>query len=355
MAAVGPALRRDDGAETGRVLRRHGRVAVLLLLLSAFPSAWAVGQQNDLMPVWRQVFARPAARPPSPANHPATDAKVALGRDLFHDTRLSGDRTRSCATCHDPARSLTDGRVRGAGLDGRDLQRNTPALWNLAWGKSFYWDGRATSIEAQAAFPILHPNEMAGRWPEIIGRLKADAALDVRFHQAFTERPAIQPVTILTALADYERTLVSPVTRFDRWIAGDEAALTGAEIVGFRLFTGKAGCVGCHVGWRFTDDRFHDIGLQSDDPGRGVVPGGIAGLRAFKTPGLREISRTAPYMHDGSKATLDAVLDHYAGGFVTRPGLSTNMVRGLTLDAVERSALLTFLATLSSDAPPKPD
>lgn len=323
--------------------------------MSTYEPLPARAEAPDLMAVWRTFFARPTVPRPSPADNPTTDTKVALGRELFRDQRLSGHGTRSCATCHDPKQSFTDGRQRGAGLDGGNLLRNTPALWNLAWGKTFYWDGRAASIEAQAAVPIEHQREMAGRWPEIVSRLKADVGLDVRFHQAFTERPAIQPVTILKALAAYERTLVSPETRFDRWIAGEHDALTEAEIAGFRLFTGKAGCVGCHVGWRFTDDRFHDIGLRSDDPGRGAVAGGVPGLKAFKTPGLREIRWTAPFMHDGSKATLDDVLDHYAGAFDNRPGLSTNMVRGLTLTADERAALLAFLGTLSSATPPKTD
>lgn len=326
------------------------RAALLFLLLVASPHP-VVAQAPDLMPVWRQLFARPAGPPPAPADNPVTEAKVALGRELFFDTRLSGAGDRSCATCHQPDRAFTDGRTRGKAIGGGDLARNTPAIHDGAWAKSFYWDGRASTLEAQAEIPITHPREMAGAWSEIVRRLKADSALDVRFHQAFTERPAIQPATILKALAAFERTIVSPPTRFDRWIAGDERALTVEEIAGFRLFTGRAGCVGCHSGWRFTDDRFHDIGLASDDPGRGAIPGGVPGLKAFKTPSLREASWTAPYMHDGSKPTFDAVLDHYAGGFVTRPGLSTNLVRGLTLDGAERGRLLQFLATLSSPAP----
>ena len=322
-----------------------------LLLLSLLPRP-VLAEAPDLMPVWRQLFARPSGAPPGSPDTPTSSARVALGRELFADTRLSGTGDRSCATCHDPKRAFADGRVHGAAIGGGDLRRNTPALWDVGWNTSFYWDGRARSLEAQAAIPITHPDEMAGDWSAIVLRLKADVALDVRFHQAFSERPAIQPATILAALAAYERTLASPVSRFDRWIAGDAAALNEQEIAGFRLFTGKAGCVGCHSGWRFTDGRFHDIGLPSDDPGRGAVSGGVPGLKAFKTPSLREIRWSAPYMHDGSKATLDDVLDHYASGFVTRPGLSTNVVRGLTFTSGERAALLSFLHALSSPTLP---
>ena len=127
------------------------------------------------------------------------------------------------------------------------------------------------------------------------------------------------------------------------------------EVRGFRLFTGKAGCVLCHVGWRFTDDRFHDIGLASRDGGRGAVPGGTPGLMAFKTPSLRELAHTAPYMHDGSLPTLEAVVAHYAGGFVARPSLSTNLVRDLRLSPAERGDLVAFLRTLSSGQNKGPD
>ena len=130
----------------------------------------------------------------------------------------------------------------------------------------------------------------------------------------------------------------------DRW---RRAALSAAEVRGFRLFTGKGGCVLCHVGWRFTDDRFHDIGLPGGDAGRGAVPGGTPGLQAFKTPSLRDVAHTAPYMHDGSLPTLTAVLRHYTGGFVARPALAPSMNRELRPDAREKSDLIAFLRTLS--------
>jgi cytochrome c peroxidase len=148
------------------------------------------------------------------------------------------------------------------------------------------------------------------------------------------------------------RSLVSPPTRFEAWIGGEAEALRPAEVRGFGLFVGKAGCVLCHVGWRFTDDRFHDIGLPGRDGGRGAVPGGTPGLREFKTPGLRELAHTAPYMHDGSLATLEAVVRHYTGGFVARPSLATHINRKLRLSAQEKADLIAFLRTLSSESGP---
>jgi len=324
--------------------------ALILLAVAALggsPAAQvAAGADDALMPVWRQLFARPASAGELAAG-PTDNARDALGRRLFGDPRLSGPGTRSCASCHQPDRAFTDGRVTAEGLQGRPLKRNTPTLWNLAAGKTFYWDGRAPTLEAQARVPLEAHDEMAADWAVVIGRLAADAGIAAAFRAAFPDRPAISDTSIIEAIAGFERTLVSPPTRFDAWIAGRADALDARAQRGFRLFTGKAGCVQCHVGWRLTDDRFHDIGLGSDDPGRGATAGGVPGLMAFKTPTLREIGRTAPYMHDGSLATLDAVLDHYAGGFVRRPGLSANLRRDLTLDAGERADLLAFLATLT--------
>lgn len=317
-----------------------------LLLASLAPSLEAQG--SDVEALWRERFKRPAPPPPSPPDNPLTPGKVALGAKLFVDARLSGNGTRSCAGCHRSEREFTDGRRHAQALSGARLRRNTPSLWNLAWGKHFLWDGRAPSLEAQVQMPIEEAQEMAGDWPTILRRLGADADLAARFRAAFPEEPTVSQATVLKALASYVRSLVSPPTRFDAWIDGDTQALRSAEVAGFRLFIGKAGCVLCHVGWRFTDDRFHDIGLAGSDGGRGAVPGGTPGLMAFKTPSLREVAQTAPYMHDGSLATLEAVIRHYTGGFVRRPSLATNLNRDLRLSARERSDLIAFLRTLSS-------
>jgi cytochrome c peroxidase len=281
-----------------------------------------------------------------------TPDRVALGGKLFADPRLSGSGGRSCASCHRSDRAFTDGRQRAQGLSGAPLPRNTPSLWNLAWSKHYFWDGRAPSLEAQVRGPIEAADEMGGDWPTILGRLEADADLAGHFRVAFAGETPISQDTVVKALAAYLRSLVSPVTRFDAWIAGEAGALREAELRGFHLFTGKAGCLLCHAGWRFTDDRFHDIGLKGNDPGRGAVPGGTPGLRAFKTPSLRELAHTAPYMHDGALPNLSAVVAHYAGAFVRRPGLAPSMNPTLRLSPHERADLVAFLRTLSSEAAP---
>ena len=175
-----------------------------------------------------------------------------------------------------------------------------------------------------------------------------------RFAAAFPDDPRVTEDHIRAALASFERTLVSPKTRFDRWLEGDAAALDAEERSGFGLFVGKAGCVACHKGWRFTDEAFHDIGLAGADRGRGEELKLAAADHAFKTPSLRERVWTAPYMHDGSLASLEAVVAHYAEGVVRRPTLSADLKPRLDLSPEERGQLVAFLATLSSDDPPRP-
>ena len=320
------------------------------LLVGAVPAATT---DASAMRAWRQAFARPT-NIPTPADNPSTPQKVALGRVLFEDARLSGDGTLSCVSCHDPLLSFTDGVERRPGHDGEPLPRHTPSLWNLAWGLTFFWDGRAPSLEAQASGPIENVREMGGDLAKAAAQFRADPDMVKRFAAAFPGDRQVSAANIRAALASFERTLVSPETRFDRWVAGDDGAIDADEMAGFRLFVGKAGCVNCHKGWRFTDEAFHDIGLPSADRGRGETLNLAAADHAFKTPSLRERAWAAPYMHDGSLQTLDAVVDHYAGAVVPRPTLSADLPARLDLSPQERAQLVAFLNTLSSDDPPRP-
>ena len=292
--------------------------------------------------IWRSIFARPAA-----VGTPALEAqRVALGAALFSDTRLSRDGDRSCASCHQPDKGYSDGLAKARGRDGASLKRNTPHLYNLAAATSFYWDGREPTLESQARVPLHAANELAAEPSQLLARLSADLDLRRQFAAAFPNETEMSESALLSVLAAYEKSLVSPETAFDAWVAGDEDALSEQEKRGFRIFVGKGGCVSCHGGWRMTDDGFHDIGLETNDPGRSAVPGGAAGIPAFKTPGLRQVARTAPYMHNGSLATLEDVVAHYAGKHLSRPSLAPSLVRDLKLDADERAALVAFLKTL---------
>ena len=316
----------------------------------------AIGAQppkpSDLAAL-RAAYRRPAAIP-FPADDPFSDAKRALGDTLFHDKGLSVDGSTACATCHIQAQGFSDGRERGKGVSGQRLGRHTPSLWNLAWTHLLFWDGRAQNLEQQVFGPLESPDEMAQPKDPLIARLAADPKYQAAFSKAFPENPKVSADNLGKAIATYERTLVSPPTRFDRWVEGDENALTAQEVDGFKLFTGKAGCANCHTGYAFTDGNFYDIGLPDADRGRGAVLHLAAADHAFKTPGLRELKRSAPYMHDGSLATLDDVLAHYEHGITERKTVAPDLVRPLTLTAEERAALLAFLGTLSSEQDPQP-
>jgi cytochrome c peroxidase len=313
--------------------------------------AAAFDTEPDLA-VLKAKFRRPDAIP-FPASNPYSAEKRALGERLFHDKRLSADGSIACATCHDRAKGFSDGRVTAIGVPGRPLARHTPTLWNLAWTGPSFWDGRARSLEEQVAGPIIAPDEMAQPIEKLVARLAADRDYARAFAKAFPDDPDISEANLKKAIATYERTLVSPPTRFDRWAAGEGDALSSREVEGFRLFVGKAGCANCHAGWAFTDYAFYDIGLPSEDRGRGAVLRLEQAEYAFKTPSLREVGRRAPYMHDGSLTTLADVVRHYADGIVDRPTLPPDLRRG-KLDEAEQTALLAFLDTLTLKGDPLP-
>ncbi|MCW5773811.1 MAG: c-type cytochrome, partial [Rhodospirillaceae bacterium] len=335
---------------------RRGATGVVLAaaLLGAF-TGWLLraeaprAERSDA--ALKASFRRPQAVP-FPADNPYSEAKAALGRRLFFDPRLSGGGTLSCAGCHDPAKNWSDGRKTGRGERGQVLKRRTPSLWNLAWGEKLFWDGRADSLEHQATMPIDNPDEMDRRPDELAAWLRTVPEYRAAFAAAFPDAGPITKEMLAKALATYERTLVSPPAPFDRWIEGDEAAISDSAKRGFRLFAGKANCAACHKGWAFTDSAFHDIGLPGDDRGRGPVLGLPAADHAFKTPSLRDVAKRGPYMHDGSLTTLAAVIAHYET-FAPRTTLSADLKR-IALDAGERADLVAFLETLSSPGPVDP-
>jgi len=351
-------------------MRRRARdgllAGMLTALLAASLAALAAGSDPASGPdlgdaALRAAYRRPAALPEAPPDNPMNAAKAELGRRLFFDPSLSASGTTSCASCHQPALGFSDGRARALGNEGQDLRRRTPTIWNLAWAPFLFWDGRAEGLEAQAAAPIEAHEEMGQPLGALADRLAADPTWRDAFARAFPQESSgeARPVTretLTRALAAWERTLVSPRTRFDAWVEGDDAALTPAERRGLALFHGPAGCAECHAGWAFTDHAFYDIGLPEGRPpdlGRGPVLGEARADRAFKTPTLREAMRRGPFMHDGSLPTIESVLDHYAGGVVARPTLAPELPRGLTLSPGQRADLTAFLATLTSapDAP----
>jgi cytochrome c peroxidase len=317
-----------------------------VLLLGLVLAQNAAAAETPTLQALKQKYHRPASIP-FPKDNPYTDAKAELGQALFFDPRLSGANTMSCANCHNPALGWKDGLGLGVGHDAKKLGRATPTILNLAWADLLMWDGRKDGHEDQATGPIESAGEMNQPVPELLVELAEIPGYRRMFRDAFG-RDEITKKTLSQAIATFERTLVSNKAPFDRWIDGDEKAISESAKRGFVAFNGKGDCASCHSGWRFTDDGFHDIGLKSEDIGRGAqVPGEPILQHAFKTPTLRNIDQRAPYMHDGSSANLRDVVVHYNTGFVQRPSLAPEMHR-LGLNEQEITDLVEFMHTLTS-------
>ncbi|MCB0405405.1 MAG: c-type cytochrome [Bdellovibrionales bacterium] len=292
-------------------------------------------------------FKRPL-RIPFPAQNPYTQEKYELGKKLFFDPLLSGSRMVSCSSCHNPGLNWTDGLGKGVGHAHQELDRKVPTLLNVAWGWNFFWDGRAEDLEAQALGPIQSHREMNLSLPELVSRLKENPGYRALFASAFP-RELLSAQLVGKALATFERTIVSGLAPFDKWVEGDADSISAAAKRGFILFTTKARCITCHSGWRFSNESFADIGLKSKDLGRGGVVVDEDLRFTFKVPTLRNIALRAPYMHDGSLRTLDDVLRHYnQGGAVKRP-TSVRFVQPLHLNKDEQQDLVAFLKTLTSE------
>jgi cytochrome c peroxidase len=306
---------------------------------------------------FRAIVGRPLAElvMPVPADNPLTDAKIALGRRLFFDARLSKDRSVSCANCHHPDRAFTDNRTLAIGVFDRVGKRHSPALINRGFGRAHFWDGRASTLEKQVLQPIEDPNEMDLPLEEAIRRLDADDSYRAAF-QAVFER-AISADDLSRALASYVRTIRSGDSPYDRFVAGNTDALSVEQQQGLQIFRTRGRCTFCHAEPLFTDERFWNTGIawraepgaetaSYQDEGRFATSGLERDRGSFKTPTLREIARTAPYMHDGSLATLEDVVEFYdRGGRPNRhqfPGIGP-----LRLSAEEKQALVRFLESLN--------
>ncbi len=313
--------------------------------------------------------------PPLPALQPPPAERVELGRMLFFDRRLSGDGTLSCAVCHNPGQAYGDGRALSTAYPTNKHWRHSQNLLNLGYLKSFFWDGRSTSLEQQAQEPIHTAFEMNLNLDFLVEKLREIPEYRERFRRAFGAD--VSPATIGQALADFQRTLVVADTPFDRYLAGDRSALDPAARRGLELFFGKTGCSRCHQGALLSDQQFHNLGVvdppelrddpqrratrhffqrqlgleRSDrDPGRYAVSRNLADLGAFRTSPLRQVAETAPYLHNGSLKTLDEVLDFYVRG--GGPGENKSpLLKPLTLTVGERNDLLAFLRSLTGTVP----
>lgn len=286
---------------------------------------------------------------PAPADNAITREKAALGRTLFFDARLSGDGTVSCATCHDPERAFTDGRAVSIGVGGQRGPRNVPTIVNRVYGRSFFWDGRAETLEMQTREPLLARHEMGATVDHVVQVVSGIPGYRTAFRSSFGRMPEFDDVA--RAIATYVRTVQSGDSSVDRYLAGDASALSSRERRGLQVFYGKGRCGRCHAGPSLSDELFHNTGVAYRDgrwldDGRYGVTGAERDRGAFRTPTLREVGRTAPYMHDGSLATLEAVVDFYDRGGRPYPALDS-AIRPLGLDDSERAALVAFLRALT--------
>lgn len=307
--------------------------------------------QGSEVVILKAAYKRPSSIP-FPEDNPFTEAKARLGQTLYFDPRLSRSNMQSCASCHNPSFAWGDGLPKGVGDHMKELRRRSPTILNAAWSEILMWDGRFESLEEQALGPIEAGVEMNMPLDDLIEKLSKIEGYAPLFAAAFDGDEEITADKIAMAIATYERTVISGEAPFDRWIKGRGDAISPSAQRGFQLFNGKARCAACHSGWRFTDDSFHDIGLPDDDPGRGAeLPGIVKMQHAFKTPGLRNIDQRAPFMHDGSLATLEEVVDHYEHGGRQRPSLSDEM-RPLKLTAQDKRDLVAFMKSLTSDDEP---
>lgn len=327
-----------------------------LLCVASWSLLMAADKPATSKSVAEDPWKAPAGLPPveCPEDNPMNADRVALGKQLFFDRRLSSDKTVSCADCHDPKKGYSNGEQFATGVGGQKGGRSAPTIVNSAYQQFQFWDGRAGTLEEQALGPIENPIEMNLPLADLVKRLKGITGYRERFQEVFGRE--INTKDIAMALASYERTILSGDAPYDRYQAGDKTALSESAARGLKLFFGKAHCSACHPGPNFTDNAFHNIGVGMDkkdpDVGRFAISklGGDRG--SFKTPTLREIARTAPYMHDGSQKTLEDVVDHYNKGGVANDQLDEEIYE-LHLTPQEKADLVQFLKEgLSSDSYP---
>ncbi len=288
---------------------------------------------------------------PMPSANLTYQAKIELGKQLYFDGRLSKNNAVSCAFCHTPGAGFADPRQTSIGVDGKVGGRQAPTVYNTAFNHLQFWDGRARSLEEQAIGPIQNPVEMAETHENVVKKLGKIKGYREQFRAVFGTEVNLQGIA--EAIAAYERTILSTNSAFDKYVLGDKTAMDEAAVRGMALFKGKARCILCHNGPNFTDGKFHNLGVpqvgpMKEDLGRYYVTRLEKDKGAFKTPTLRSITETAPYMHDGAFKTLEEVIDFLDKGGGPNPNLSP-LIKPLGLTAEEKADLLAFLKALTGE------
>lgn len=285
----------------------------------------------------------------------ASPALIQLGKQLFSETKLSGDGTISCASCHDSTKNFATSDPKAIGIGKQQGRRNSPSLMNRAFGNSMFWDGRVKTLEEQALLPIADPTEMGNTVEKALAALQADADYPKRFREAFGS-DGITRERLASALAAFQRTLLLGNSPVDAFVDGDTVKITESAKQGLWLFESKAGCWRCHSGKNYSDEKFHNTGVSWGatpiDLGRFEVTKNEEDRGRFKTPTLRGIAKTAPYMHDGSIKTLEEVVAFYSKGGNANPHLDSTL-KPLSLSEKEQGDLVAFLKALSVELPVK--
>jgi cytochrome c peroxidase len=286
------------------------------------------------------------AAAPVPPDNPQTQLKIQLGKQLYFDTRLSKDNTISCATCHDPALGWSDAGPTSKGINDQLGGRRAPPVSNAAYLPLQFWDGRAPSLEEQAKGPIANPIEMGNTHDVMIRTVDTIPGYVEEFKTVFGTS-TITLDQIAQAIAAYERTVVTTDSPFDRYVRGEDAALTALEKKGLQVFNGKGHCTACHWGGNFSDGRFHNLGVKppasgKPDVGRYEITKNPADMGAFKTPTVRDAAKRPPYLHDGSEKSLQDLVEFYDRGGDTRDNLDPLLVP-LGLSKQEKKALVAFM------------
>lgn len=320
-----------------------GKTALLLVGLICCLAKGSSADKSTVPPIG------PLGDVPVPADNPQTQGKIALGKQLFFDPRLSGSQWISCNTCHNAGLGFTDGLSKGIGHGMKELGRKTPTLYNVGYGTLQFWDGRAKDLEEQAVGPIQADKEMNMPMEILLPRIAKIPGYVTQFDKEFGNN-SVTKENLAKAIAAFERTLVSTDSRFDQYMKGKHSAMTASQIRGMTLYNGKARCIQCHNGTNFTDNAFHNIGIASakglQDEGRFKIVPVSANKGAFKTPTLRSVALVGPYMHNGSLATLADVVNFYDRGGDDRANLDP-LIQPLHLSAKEKADLLAFLSALT--------
>ncbi|WP_053475070.1 cytochrome-c peroxidase [Cytobacillus solani] len=344
-------------------MRRMGFGILLLFVLSilgacgANEDAAAPADKNAKEPAKENVIDQeledakakfePLGEIPVPADNPMTEEKIELGKTLYFDPRLSGNNVQSCMSCHAPGAGYGDGMAKFIGFEGFNGPRNSPTIINSGYYPTNFWDGRAGSLEEQALGPIQSEVEMNQNLDELVIELNGVPTYVERFNTVFNDK--ISADNIAKAIAAFERTIVIADTAFDRYLQGEEDAISVDAKEGMKLFAGKAGCISCHAGPLLSDYNYHNLGMSGDD-GRFAVTGNEDDKGKFRTSGLRGVAHTAPFMHDGSLETLKDVITYYNEGGGDHANKSV-LMKPLNLTGKEMNSLVAFLESLSGELP----